>query len=408
MEHLNIFNSEITWPWMILGNGFATSHKIVQWYEYTGVLGGSLWIILVNVLFFEYIQTRNRKPLIAGVTLIFVGIVTSLIMYYTYTPAKEKSVKVAIIQPNFDPYKSKFTMGSDKQRYVIDSLIKTLPQDLDYIVLPETAIDEQLTEISIDNSETIRTFKKTLKAYNPSADIIMGSSTRISYRTEKRPTPTARSIKGHNNYFYDISNSSLSVNPNRDTDVYKKSKLVIGVEMLPYNNVFSKLGDLSVKLGGTSGALFPQDEAECFTHTELGIQIGAPVCYEAVYGEYFSKFVEKGASAIMLITNDGWWDDTYGYKQLLAFSRLRAIETRREIARCANTGISGFIDARGETRNTIGWWQDGIVIGELYLNDETTFYTKRGDYIGYISWYIFILTLLYTISLSYKKKLLVE
>ena len=406
MEHLNIFNSEITWPWLVLGNGFANSYQLVQWYEYTGVLGGSLWVIITNILFFEFYNTRNKKPLIAGISLIIGGAAISLVMYYTHTPAQDGKVKVAVIQPNFDPYNAKFTMGKTAQLEIVDSMIQTLPQDVDYIVLPETVFDEQLTEEYIDRSISIKKLKKTLAKKYPTTDIIMGSITKILYYQEQRPTPTARTARGAKDFFYDISNSSLSVNPNRDTDLYKKSKLVIGVEMLPFNNIVSKLGDLSVKLGGTSGAMMPQEDVECFTHTELGVNIGVPICYEAVYGEYFSQFVKNGASAIFLITNDGWWDDTYGYKQLFSYSRLRAIETRREIARCANTGISGFINSRGDSQGTIGWWKSGILIGEVNLSTETTFYTERGDYIGYLSWYVFVITLLYSISLNYKKKLL--
>ena len=54
-EYLH-YNWEIQWPWLTLGNGFANQAKLVQWYEYTGVLGGSLWILTVNLLFFIFIK----------------------------------------------------------------------------------------------------------------------------------------------------------------------------------------------------------------------------------------------------------------------------------------------------------------------------------------------------------------
>src|SRR5690606_18849031 len=44
---------EFSWPWLNLGNVFAVSHNWVQWYEYTGVFGGTLWILLVNVAVFK-------------------------------------------------------------------------------------------------------------------------------------------------------------------------------------------------------------------------------------------------------------------------------------------------------------------------------------------------------------------
>ncbi|OYY04863.1 MAG: apolipoprotein N-acyltransferase, partial [Sphingobacteriia bacterium 35-40-5] len=39
---------DLAFPWMNLGNGFAATHQLVQWYEYTGVYGGTLWVLLSN------------------------------------------------------------------------------------------------------------------------------------------------------------------------------------------------------------------------------------------------------------------------------------------------------------------------------------------------------------------------
>ena len=57
-EHF-YFDAEISWPWLTLGNTLATSHYLAQWYEYTGTLGGSLWILLVNVVLFRIMRDRN-------------------------------------------------------------------------------------------------------------------------------------------------------------------------------------------------------------------------------------------------------------------------------------------------------------------------------------------------------------
>lgn len=99
-------------------------------------------------------------------------------------------------------------------------------------------------------------------------------------------------------------------------------------------------------LGGIAGQIGVGDVRQVFT-TPRGIRYGAAICYESVYGEYFTEFVRNGAQLMCIITNDGWWGDTPGYHQHFSYARLRAIETRRSIARSANTGISGFINARG-------------------------------------------------------------
>ena len=121
----------------------------------------------------------------------------------------------------------------------------------------------------------------------------------------------------------------------------------------------------------------------------------APViCYESIFGEYVTGYVQKGAELIFIITNDGWWKNTPGYKQHMSFARLRAIETRRSIARSANTGISCFINQRGDVSQPTGWWVDAAIKGTINANDEITFYVKYGDYIARISLFVSALLLL--------------
>lgn len=405
-EYLTIFNTEISWPWVVLGNGFANNHSFIQWYEYTGILGGSLWVIITNIAIFEFLTTKKRKFIYGAIGIILAGASISKIIYHTYTIPEGGSVKVAVLQPNFDPYEQKFSMGRYAQIEILDSMLNTLPSDIDYILLPETAIDEILYEGNIDKSPTIKKIKSTISQVTPNADMIMGSTTYLLYNTDTSPTQTAR--PHGENEFIDFSNSSLSINPNRDTEVYKKIKLVIGVEMLPFTDITAMFGDLSINLGGASGTFLPQDNPYLFSHTTKGIKAGGVICYEGIYGEFFSQFVKLGAEAMFIVSNDGWWKDTYGYKQLFSYAQLRAIETRREIGRSANTGISGIINAKGDAVQTLGWWERGVLIGEVKLNTEITFYTMQGDYIGSISWYVFILMLLYSVSLRFKKKLLMD
>jgi len=107
---------------------------------------------------------------------------------------------------------------------------------------------------------------------------------------------------------------------------------------------------------------------------------------------------------IFIITNDGWWKNTPGYHQHLSFARLRAIETRRSIARSANTGISCFINQRGDVLQATNWWVATSIKGTINANDEITFYVKAGDYIARISLFVAALILLQLISVWLMKK----
>ena len=135
-----------------------------------------------------------------------------------------------------------------------------------------------------------------------------------------------------------------------------------------------------------------------------GVKTGPAICYEGLYGDFYGGFVRRGAQFMAIISNDGWWGDTPGYKHLFSISRLRAVEHRRAIARSANTGKSGFISARGDVGQTLGWEQRGVITAEVPLNSELTFYTRYGDCLARISEYILLLSVLYYVAYRYKRR----
>ena len=92
-----------------------------------------------------------------------------------------------------------------------------------------------------------------------------------------------------------------------------------------------------------------------------------------------------------VITNDAWWGDTPGYRQHLSYARLRAIELRRDIARCGNTGISAFIDQRGEVLSRTDWWTRGTLAGQVNLNSAETLFVHHGDLVGRVCTLVFLL-----------------
>ena len=183
---------------------------------------------------------------------------------------------------------------------------------------------------------------------------------------------------------------------------------MIGVEKMPYMNLLKPLERLIVDLGGTTGQL-GTDKYRRLLHQRnsrfpYGISVAAPICYESVYGDHFAAFAADGAEIMMVITNDGWWHDTEGYRQHFSYSRLRAIETRRWVCRAANTGISGFISPTGEVVQSLGWKERGTLTQEVTPSREVTLYAAAGDYLGRIGTYLWILSLLYYVSYRFRRR----
>ena len=216
-----------------------------------------------------------------------------------------------------------------------------------------------------------------------------GYQTKYDGKRAIPPTETARHIKEENIWF-DRSNSAIFIDSKGNHEIYNKSKLVVLVESTPYKKLFNLMSHFAIDLGGAMGSYAPQEEREVFV-TPDSVKIGTAICYESVYGDYYREYILKGAQVMSIITNDGWWGDTPGYRQHLSYASLRAIETRRSIARSANTGISAFINQRGEIISQTGWWQPAYLNGQLCLNDEITVFVRHGDIIGRVSKFIFFL-----------------
>ena len=404
-EYLYV-HGEISWVWLVLGNGFAQNTSIVQWYEYTGTLGGSFWVLIVNIILYNIIKHILTYKTIYGqilnsiilLIIIAIPISYSLYTYNTYTE-KENPIKVGIIQPNIDPYGEKFGgMSNYQQLSLMLNLADSIIDDnTDYIVGPETAINDNIWENNIYKSRSIARIDSFVKVH-PKAQFVIGATTRYMYENGN-PSVTSRAYGDE--LRYDLYNTALQIS-NDNIDIYHKSMLVIGVEMFPYPKYLSFLTDMAIELGGTSGSYGTQPERVAFSNGKNKGKVAPVICYESIYGEFVTGYIKKGANVIFVVTNDGWWGDTPGYKQHLSFSKLRAIETRRSIVRSANTGISCFINQRGDILQPTKYWVKDAIKGIVNLNDEQTFYVKNGDFIGRIASFVALLLLLMLLVKSIK------
>lgn len=139
---------------------------------------------------------------------------------------------------------------------------------------------------------------------------------------------------------------------------------------------------LFAHFGGTTGGYGSQPEPSVL-YSQSGIGAAPVICYESIYGNYVAQYIEDGAQFIAIVTNDGWWSDTSGKDQHFQYARLRAIENRRWVVRSANTGISGFINQRGDVVQQTDWWVPAALSQEINLNEDLTFYTRFKDLIVY-------------------------
>jgi apolipoprotein N-acyltransferase len=407
-EYIHL-NWQLTWPWLSLGNVFAAQINWVQWYEYTGVGGGTLWVLLVNILLYECLRGANKKIVwIKAIQLLVIGllVIVPIILSEVYHKwpfglmGKETiENNVVIVQPNIDPYQ-KFNPTSTAQQ--IQTLVSLSEQQIDsstkLVLWPETAMS---ASVPIDEIQSAGIYQPVMQFVNrhPNITLLTGIETYKILGAEKTSTSAHKTQDG---FYYDSYNAAISMKANQPMQFYIKSKLVPGVETLP--SFLNFLGPVFEKFGGTTGGYARDTATVAFKHEGNPFVTAPAICYESVYGEYVASYVAKGANIITILTNDGWWGNTPGHKQHLAYAKLRAVETRRWVARSANTGISAVIDEYGNVLQQTKWDEATAFKYSIPARETITFYVKHGDYLYQFFSIIGLLMIGWNFVLWIKKK----
>ena len=415
---------ELTWPWLTLGNGFADHPAWVQWYEWTGVLGGSLWILVVNILIYRElsklasyalgisgryeasVRQRNSLAMVLAATrpalFLLVPLILSLIMYARRDPDRGDPVRVAVVQSNYDPHGEKFDLPPEQILKEMIAMSQTVLSDsLDYIVWPETALTNNIELSMLPRHPSIQQIRNMLADY-PQTKLIAGLNGYQRFSDPENAPEDVRPVDFSNGTRVWIAgyNTVVQVDAGQDAQVYNKGILVPGPECYPYYKQLNWLNKLVPGLEDYMGGLSRSTGRSNFWKDKLGgdsLGVAPAICYESIFGEYVTGWTNEGAGLLFVVTNDGWWGNTAGRKQHLAYARLRAIENRRWVARSANTGISCFINERGDVVSDAGYDNAQVLEHTMYANNEVTHYMRQGDLIcrtaGWIVAGLILLTL---------------
>lgn len=396
-------------PWLNIGSVFGPDPWIVQWYEYTGIAGGSLWVLITATLFAVAVECylTTEKVLnpysLTAIAVLLIPIAFSLMVYFSYQD-KGSETRIVIVQPNIDPFTEKF--GSIPFIDQLNSMVKLASTQVspvtDWILFPETAVDDPFVEEEAHDNRYIAMLNSFL-ADKPATSLLTGATTTRLFTERPDYRRNAAQKNDSVDGWFEIYNSAVAIHHGYSQLFYHKSRLVPGIEsgigaMPP---LFEKM---IPRLGGTMTGYGIQEERQIFTNPVTGSAIAPVICYESVFGSFVSETVSKGAGIICIITNDGWWLNSAGYRQHLAFASLRAIESRRSVARAANTGISCFTDQRGKIIAKSDWWVEQTLSATLKANNKITVYSIYGDLIyRYATFFALLVTILIFVGAPLKK-----
>ncbi len=400
-------NWELSWPWLSFGDVFSIRINWVQWYEYTGVLGGTIWVLIGNILGFKLLNKLRKNKAIKKNILdvgIFAGVLivpiflSFIILYNLPESSNDIGYNVVVVQPNIDPYNEKFDPNStvDSQIEKVFSLAnQQVNEQTDLVVCPETAISQGFIERELKAYSFYELLSSQLKKWKHT-DLLIGASTYSIF--QKKHSRASIKIPNDEGY-YESYNSSLYLSRKNKASFIHKSKLVLGVEKVPFSQYLPFLEEYSINNGGTTGTLGIEAYPKIYKRK---MNVAPIICYESIYGEFVAEQAKQGAEFLCIMTNDGWWGNTPGHKQHFSFAKLRAVENRRWVARSANTGISGFIDDKGRVIQESKWWTEDVLEQKIVPSKKITFYAAHGDYLGRVAFILSLLLIPFTIFFKRK------
>ncbi len=404
-EYVEFLDWDFSWPWLTLGHSLANWPRLMQWYSFTGVLGGSFWLILINLYLFFALKLRLEskesfpafKKLLVAIYFVIVPVVISLIQYYNFEETG-KEIDVVVLQPNMDPYlRDRFIKenGVREQSYneanhikkMLEMASAKMDENVDFLLMHETALPNPESNFTMETSASVNIVKEWREQY-PKLNIFTG----LAYKeykvraVELEEIPSTYKMDRGRGLYYEYFNSSILINSSDSIAYYHKSKLVLGPERIPdymiYFQKYAKDFDTNPNAEIFNPNNGTQKERSVFKSADDSISIAPIICYESLYGEYVTGYVQNGANILGIITNDAWWGNTAGHQQHWSFARVRAVETRRSVARSANTGWSGFINQRGDELMKSVYLKPDVLRSKLKLNNDITFYVKYGDVLG--------------------------
>ncbi|MBW2072713.1 MAG: apolipoprotein N-acyltransferase, partial [Deltaproteobacteria bacterium] len=329
-------------PWENLGYSQFAWLPVIQVADLTGVYGLSFAVVLGNAALCRLLYPSSRRETTLsrwGLTLTVMVVVSSMYFYGTWrlstlAGSSNPSVRVALIQGNI-PQEHKWDPAFQQEtleRYFLLSK-QIIPQKPDLLVWPETATPFYFRS-DRKNSEILTAMVRQL-----GKPLLFGSPA-YQYK-EKR-------LQLYNRAY--LLNGSGSV-----LGFYDKIHLVPFGEYVP----LKRLLFFARRLVQAAGDFVSGNHPVVLSLPPA--RLGVLICYEAIFPELSRDLVRKGANILVNITNDAWFGPSSAPYQHLSMAVLRTVENRVPMVRCANTGISAFVDASGRVLEKTALFQEAVL-----------------------------------------------
>ena len=397
--------TDLRFPWIVLGHGLAMFRSFIQIADTIGSIGLSFLVVAINSAIFFAIEKPKKEKIkfaVIGLLLFIMPLIYGFVKISNYDKG-EKSVRVGLIQPDLNPWK-KWEAGNLEEQIKLytDLSNKAIEDSARVIIWPETGLPVYF------RSRAYNLQRNALHKFiiNNDISLLTGMPDRFIYSKEDAPED-AKKVPQRDIYYTSYNSLWGMIPESENIQAYQKMLLVPFGEFTPFAGSLPFLREFiqwGVGIGNwnigqnVTVMNFPKRMGSGF---ENDIKVGGVICIESIFQEFVTRFVNEDADFIAVVTNDSWYGNSSGPRQHKYIGVLRAVENNRSVVRCANGGISCIISPVGEIEKETEMFTRDVLVGDVTIKSEKTFFTRNPNLLPYLS---VIITLLNILFLFIKRK----
>ncbi len=365
-------------PWLFAGYSQVRLLPLIQVADVTGVHGVTYLVVLLSAVVAFGCETRKVAWVSAVIWVVLTG--GAWIYGVVRLPGVDVGVEagplVAVIQPNI-PQALKDSHDRMNARTVVETNLR-LSMEACQDPRPDLLVwSETMNPYPLGQGDS-RIYRSNLREFSQKTRRDFGCAFLLGTLYHTKPMKKGRPPPPH------FNSAILFERSGEVLGRYDKLHPIPWAEYIPLG--IESVGKVIEDYTGFPMCMKAGETATVFPLGEGGKwSFGALVCFDVIYPRYARRMVAGGARFLVNLTNEAWFGETAEFDQLLAITRFRAVENRIWMVRATNSGISAYINSRGEVEAKVRSEDGrdravrGLLKQRIGLKSSPSIYGRTGD-----------------------------